>query len=131
MVSRTLFEISYLFASHTHDLSKARFCQIIINPLFFCFTKHKATNVKFFLCSIFFYSSESLFRINEGCLKGLISNHHHSFCGFYEIFLFLEGFCHGSVSIFLSLSIIKPSHLVEILSKNIMISYFYNTTRKS
>ena len=100
MVSKTLFEILYLFASHTHDLSKARFCQIIINPLLFCFTKYRATNVKFFFCSIFFYSSESLFRINEGCLKGLISNHHHSFWEFYEMLQFLKGLRKDKCNVF-------------------------------
>ena len=100
MVSKTLFEVLYLFASHTHDLSKARFCQIIINPLFFCFIKHKATIVKFFFCSIFFYSSESLFRINEGCLKGLISNHHHSFWEFYEMLQFLKGLWKGKCNVY-------------------------------
>ena len=80
MVSKTLFEILYLFASHTHDLSKARFCQIIINPLLFCFTKYRATNVKFFFCSIIFYFSEYLLREDERCIKGIISNHHNSYC---------------------------------------------------
>ena len=83
MASKTLFEILYLFASHTHDLSKARFCQIIINPLLFCFTKYRATNVKFSFCSIFFYSLESLLREDERCR--IISNHHNSYCVLYTI----------------------------------------------
>ena len=86
MVSKTLFEILYLFASHTHDLSKARFCQIIINPLLFCFTKYRATNVKFSFCSIFFYFLESLLREDERCIKGIISNHHNSYCPLYNVF---------------------------------------------
>ena len=85
MVRKTLFEILYLFASHTHDLSKARFCQIIINPLLFCFTKYRATNVKFFFCSIFFYFLESLLREDERCIKGIISNHHNSYCVLYKV----------------------------------------------